>query len=230
MDSLTRFTDQRLYWLNDPTSWVSVEDSAEDVEGSGGSYNISDDGGTLKLFAPTKKDFWSKTFYSPILIKSDASALVSSVPVEQEVTVKVDFEFSPINQFDQGGLLVFIDDNHWMKCGIEYCDGRSRLSVVVCNEYSDWSTQPWSETSVSLKIHKVSQSHSLVVEAATKGSNDYSFIRIAHLSPGPKHSRALLPWQVGPYAACPLKQSGCQAVFTKFSLGPREPSTHCADL
>ena len=239
MDPIVSFTDSRLSWLNNPTEWnVAAEsDIAEgELEGTGGSFVIAADGSSLTLYAPAKKDFWSKTFYNPILIKSDASALLGEIPVQLEVTVKVDFEFSPVSQFDQAGLLVYIDHDHWMKCGIEYCDGLPRLSVVVCNVFSDWSTQPWNATSISLKVHKVNQSDSLVVEAAPVGSSNdnFHFIRIAHLSNRSTENNgsadAALPWMVGPYAACPIQQKGCKVLFTNFSIGPREASMHSSEL
>jgi len=219
------FSSPDLKWLNDPTMWLVSPSAPSDEEGAGGSYHITQDGAELHISAPCKKDFWSKTFYTPLLVKSDASALVYSVPDGIEVSVKVDFDFVPKTQFDQAGLLVFIDQDHWVKCGIEYCDGSPRLYVVVCNYFSDWSTQPWGSTSASLKIHKVNQS---VVEAAPIGSSDYNFVRIAHLSCGAESQR--LPWQVGPYAACPIAQNGCKAVFRNFSVGPKEESLHSSEL
>jgi regulation of enolase protein 1 (concanavalin A-like superfamily) len=204
--------------------------SSDDTEGYGGVVTVSEGGDELRLSAPAKKDFWSKTFYSPLLIKSDASALLCSIEDDVEVTVKTDFQFEPKSQFDQGGLLVYVDEAHWVKCGIEYCDGSPRLSVVVCNDYSDWSTQPWAATAVSLKIHKVKQSDSIVVEAAPLGTDHYQFIRIAHLAVNADTSKGRLPWRVGPYAACPIRQSGCETLFRNFSIGPREASTHSAEL
>lgn len=181
------------------------------------------------MCAPAKKDFWSKTFYTPLLVKSDASGLLCTIEDNCEVTAKIDFTYNPCTQFDQAGLLVYIDPEHWMKCGIEYCDGSPRLSVVVCNEYSDWSTQPWSATAVSLKVHRVLQSDSVVVEAAPLGSTDFQFIRIAHLS-CKSTSGERLPWRVGPFAACPIAQNGCTVECSNFSVGPREATVHSTDL
>lgn len=130
-----------MYWLNNPKEYNVIDENGE-IEGSGGDYDISNDGNELKLFAPAKKDYWSKTFYNPLLIKSDASALVCKIPIENEATIKIDLYYNPMTQFDQGGLLVYIDHDHWVKAGIEFCDGTPRLSVVVCNGFSDWSTQP----------------------------------------------------------------------------------------
>ena len=229
MDPLDSFSSSQLKWLNDPTKWDTCgPSSAPSDEGAGGSFTISSTGDELRLFAPSKKDFWSKTFYTPLLVKSDASAFLYTVPDGLEITAKVDFEFSPRTQFDQAGLLIYVDETHWVKCGIEYCDGSPRLSVVVCNDYSDWSTQPWGTNSVSLKIHKVNQSDSFVVEAAAKGCDNYNFVRIAHLSCGKPEHR--LPWQVGPYAACPVAQAGCEVVFSNFCVGPKEKSQHSSEL
>lgn len=231
MEAVTSFLDSRFEWFCDPTKWAAADDSGE-VAGSGGRYEISADGSSLTLKAPAFKDFWSKTFYTPLLVKSDAGGYLCRVPAPQaeEVTVKVDFSYSPVTQFDQAGILVYINDTHWMKCGIEYCDGSARLSVVICNEFSDWSTQPWPALGARLKVHTVAQSSSIVIEAAPLGSEDYQFVRIGHLDSVLGADGAPLPWRTGPFAACPGPQRGCTTAFTSFSLGPRETSVHSADL
>lgn len=94
------FRSERLSWLHDPTAWGVADDSGE-IEGAGGSYDISPDGTELSMTAPAFKDFWSRTYYSPLLIKHDASALVGDIPADMEATVCVDFDFNPMNQFDQ---------------------------------------------------------------------------------------------------------------------------------
>lgn len=229
MEAISCFNDAKFQWLNDPTRWPQSGNVSGEAEGDGGHYEIGNDGAELTISAPAKKDFWSKTFYSPLLVKSDASAYVCQISTAVEATINVEFSYNPVTQFDQAGLLVYVDDKHWVKCGIEYCDNSPRLSVVVCNDFSDWSTQPWHATSVVLKVHKVNQSDSIVVEAAPAGSTDFHFIRIAHLSCTSKDGEKL-PWQVGPYAACPIAQKGCSATFKNFSIGSREPSVHSENL
>lgn len=241
MELVSSFHHPDLNWFNDPRSWKVIDESGE-LEGSGGKYEISIDGSTLTLFPPSQKDFWSRTFYSPLLIKHDASGLLYSIPVDIESTIKVDFEYTPKTQFDQAGVLLYMDDEHWMKCGIEFCDNIPRLSVVVCNIFSDWSTQPWSSLSARLKIHKVNQSNSFVIEAAPAQSEDFQFVRIAHLSARSSHetddsleaekmkgSEREKAWNIGPFAACPIAQKGCCAKFTNFSVGRREASLHNPD-
>ena len=225
MNLVQGFRNQSLEWFNDPAKYNIVDESGE-TEGSGAKYSISEDGNTLTFFPPAKKDFWARTFYEPLLVKNDASGLLCTVSSDLEATVKVDFEFTPISQFDQAGILIYLDNDTWVKAGIEYCDEGPKMSTVVCNGgYSDWSTQPWSGNAARLRIHKVLQSSSLVVEAAAPASEKYQFIRIAHLAPT-SSSDSEVVWRVGPFAACPTKQVGCSAVFSSFSVGPREASVH----
>lgn len=232
-DPIVSFLDSRFTWLHRPESWLPVARDAGDgtTEGSGGASSITkvDGASVLVLTPPAKKDFWSRTFYAPLLIKSDASALLCVVPSDEEATIKVDFTYTAVSQFDQAGLLLYIDDEHWMKAGIEFCDGLPRLSVVITNGFSDWSTQVWSGLSARLKVHKLIQSDSVVVEAAQPGTNDYSFVRIAHISMrGCRDSGCL--WKIGPYAASPISQAGCVAQFSNFSITHREVGAHSDNL
>jgi len=59
------------------------------------------------------------------------------------VTIETAMTLNPKKQFDQGGIAVRIDSEHWIKAGIEFVDGSPRLSCVVTNVFSDWSTQHW---------------------------------------------------------------------------------------
>jgi regulation of enolase protein 1 (concanavalin A-like superfamily) len=42
--------------------------------------------------------------------------------------------------YDQAGLMVRLDEKHWMKCGSELVEGKRWASVVFTHDYSDWST------------------------------------------------------------------------------------------
>lgn len=241
---LDSFLDDRLEWLNEPASWGVTEGDAE-TEGFGGAASVSADGRTLTLAPPAKKDFWRRTFYTPTMIKGDASALLLRIPASEEATVEIDFSFTPRSQFDQAGVLVYLNATHWLKAGLEFADGESRLSCVCCNNYSDWSVVPWGRrTAARLRIHKVNQGTSVVLEANRAGGaeEDWEFVRICHLSAMSSHrgsahegeleaggSEREMPWRVGPFAACSLAQRGCVATFTRFVVGPLKPMTHEAD-
>nr|WP_242006273.1 DUF1349 domain-containing protein [Acetobacter estunensis] len=45
--------------------------------------------------------------------------------------------------YDQAGLIVRIDEKHWVKAGIELSDGRAMFSSVLTDGRSDWATAPY---------------------------------------------------------------------------------------
>jgi regulation of enolase protein 1 (concanavalin A-like superfamily) len=170
----------------------------------------------LQLAPPAKRDFWRKTYYEPLLVKDDAPFLYRLIEnpttTKDKLPVMVETSFTihnPKSQFDQAGIMIRIDHEHWVKTGIEVVDGIARLSCVVTNCFSDWSTQIWpgdgsDEPSIRIRVHILPQhGGSIVVEAApplpkSSVSNDtnddddenqisWNFVRIAHLNRNMKH-------------------------------------------
>lgn len=189
---------------------------------------ISEDGSTLEIYPDTGRDYWARTFYQPLLVKSDAPGYLAEVPAATEVTMEVSFTLFPVEQFDQAGLLVLVDGDTWVKAGIEYCDGKPRLSCVVANDgFADWSTQAIQSTSLRLRVHKLlpgpEQGPAMIMEVASADADDWSFVRIASLRSGDK------AWKMGPFAACPMEQRGGRAEFRSVRLGPKLALTHSSD-
>ena len=92
-----------------------------------------------------------------------------------------------MSQFDQAGLVVYFDEDHWLKAGIEVVDGIPRLSCVVTNKFSDWSTQQWSSANVRLRVTQkgdgayIVEAHASSDQAESKDEAGYQFIRICQL-------------------------------------------------
>jgi regulation of enolase protein 1 (concanavalin A-like superfamily) len=160
--------------------------------------------GSLEIAAPAKKDFWRKTFYEPLLVKDDAPFLYSVVPLTSlPATIETSFTITnAASQFDQAGIIIRLDAEHWIKTGVEVVDGLPRLSCVVTNGFSDWSTQTWSEPKLSIRVHMLPQNGgSFVVEAAPLQENDpaeksnigakqekeWSLVRICHMNKDMSH-------------------------------------------
>lgn len=206
---------------------INVEDSPEHSAAT-----LVNHGSSLEIRAPSGKDYWSRTFYEPLLRKADAPALLAEVPPHAEATLELAFTLSPVEQFDQAGVLVFVDEDTWVKAGIEFCDRVPRLSCVVTNNgFSDWSTQVIDTCSARIRVHKVlgpgtEQGPAMVMEVG-EGSTDrctsWAFVRIAPLRSGHK------PWRMGPFAACPLRQSGSMAMFHSIYLGPKLEACHSSN-
>jgi regulation of enolase protein 1 (concanavalin A-like superfamily) len=181
--------------------------------------------------------------------QDDGPCLFATLPNDVVATVQTDFSLNPKRQFDQAGLAVRFDSNHWIKTGIEVVDGVPRLSCVVCNVYADWSTQVWPEPRARIRVHLRGDS-SFVVEAApftSTSDSDWAFVRICHLSPGMVHQDDPLrdhpnatsafvgpsapPKSVwaGVFACCPDEQAGCTATFTNFTVTRGSSFDHTAD-
>jgi regulation of enolase protein 1 (concanavalin A-like superfamily) len=100
-------------WLNEPRDW-------------------SGDASDLTVVAEHDTDFWRTTHYGFV---HDNGHFADTGQLA--LRFKGDFK----DQYDQAGLMLYADAEHWIKCGLEL-DGRLWLSVVVTNGVSDWSQQP----------------------------------------------------------------------------------------
>ncbi|CAK0850048.1 unnamed protein product [Prorocentrum cordatum] len=230
--AISAFDDPRL-------EWDHGEPSAR-----GGSWKI-DEAGELVVAPEPQRDYWSRTFYSPLLVKHDAQTLLATVPADDEATLTTAFTLTPRAQFDQAGIMVLVDEGCWVKAGIEFTDGVPRLSCVVTNDgFSDWSTQAWrppapaaaaGATSVRVRVSKLlpgaAQGPCLVMEAcpcpgvgdSAASPGDWCQVRIASLRAGGS------PWRMGLFAICPVENAGCEARFHHVALGAKCEPVHRAD-
>ena len=78
-------------------------------------------------------------------------ALAEGVEVGQAVEVRLRTTFT--GEFDQAGVFVKADNEHWVKSGLEFADGVLNLGAVVTIERSDWSVAPvdWNGREVTVK-------------------------------------------------------------------------------
>ena len=179
-----------LRWYCAPESWGSVPAGEE---GHGGQWKKLDTN-NLELHPAAKKDFWRKTYYCPLLVKDDGAILYAALSLNTVYTVTTAFTLYAQSQFDQAGIVVRLDHEHWIKTGIEVVDGKARLSCVVTNGYSDWSTQPWEQepttsdsgnatmtrVECTIRVHCRTEGN-FVVESCRNGK-DWELVRICHLS------------------------------------------------
>jgi regulation of enolase protein 1 (concanavalin A-like superfamily) len=237
-----------LRWYCAPDSW---EDSLVEGrrEGRDGSWTVDDDG-QLVVKPPAKKDFWRKTYYSPTLVKDDGPCLFATVQRGKAVMAETSFTISGnTRQFDQAGICVRMDSEHWLKTGIEIVDGIPRLSCVCTNSYSDWSTQKyWNDTATNVRIRvHVLPNRSVVVEAWEEASKTWNFIRICYLSrnvkvdpdPMAEDEAVTKAWSgkaapsghvyVGVFACCPEDQTGTVVTFHDLSVVAGSTFKHDAD-
>lgn len=86
------------------------------------------------------------------------------------------------SQYDQAGLMVRVDQAHWIKCGIEFFNGAQQASAVVTREYSDWSIVPLPSNPELLWLRLKRQGAVIELEYALDGTH-YHLLRQAYFSP-----------------------------------------------
>jgi uncharacterized protein len=182
-------------WINEPDQW-------------------SVDGATLSVETGLETDFWRQTAYG--FVHDSGHALVSAFPDNRSFELSVQADFS--QDFDQAGIMVWADQEHWVKCGLEFADGVLGLGAVVTNEVSDWSTAPvpgWARKTVFLRASRAGDG--LTIRARTTGS-PWQLVRLAPLDPAKT-------WQVGAHAASPSR-AGLLVKFSDRREGPADASLH----
>lgn len=150
-----------MQWLNEPQGWRQDGDRIE----------VAVDKGT---------DFWRKTHYGFIR----DSGHFGYVVVEGDCTVEVKVTGAYRNLYDQAGLMLRVDEAHWLKTGIEYVHGVQYVSAVVTNDFSDWSVAPLRQNPPSIWLRVIRKAEAVEIFYSLDGS-DYTLLRIAYLQPAP---------------------------------------------
>src|SRR5687767_4675557 len=92
--------------------------------------------GVLSVRSRGKTDFWRKTFFGYITDNGHFMHL----PVSGDFTFQARVNGNYTALYDQAGLMVRLDEKHWMKCGTELVENKRWASVVFTHDFSDWST------------------------------------------------------------------------------------------
>ncbi|QIA64956.1 DUF1349 domain-containing protein [Vibrio astriarenae] len=93
---------------------------------------------SVSITTEPETDFWQRSYYG--FRNDNAPALQIESDENFTFTTKVSFDYQA--QFDQCGVILYLDSENWFKASIEYeNDEFSRLGSVVTNlGYSDWAT------------------------------------------------------------------------------------------
>ena len=175
-------------WLNPPENW-------------------SADGAQLRVTTDANTDFWRKTSYG--FIRDSGHFFGTQIDGDFTAQVQVSAQYASL--YDQAGLMVRIDAENWIKCGVEFSDGQLLLSTVLTVDTSDWavSLAPaipdgfWLRVTVANGVIRVQY------------STDGKLWPLLRLAPFPVAARYL----AGPMCCTP-ERGGLEVVFSHFSHGP----------
>jgi regulation of enolase protein 1 (concanavalin A-like superfamily) len=176
----------KMNWLNEPSSW-EVKD------------------GNLKMKVTPESDYWRKTHYG--FTVDDGPFYYTTRGGEFEVSMKISGNYK--TRFDQMGLMLRIDEEHWIKTGIEYVDGVYNFSTVVTDVHSNWSVVELKGKPESIWIKAVRKIDAVEIFYSLDGIT-YKMSNVAYLSDNK-------PVMVGMMAASP-DGDGFDALFEDFSI------------
>lgn len=186
---------ERGRWLNPPPS-------------------VEHDGDDLLVTAARGSDLWQRTSYG--FRRDSGHALLE--PVQRGTAVEVTFVAGARGTFEQAGLLVRLDEQTWVKAGVEHSDGVLQCSAVVTATRSDWSAAPvpdWTDRSVTVRA---SLGEDAVTIRARVGDAPFRLVRLAPL---PDAGELL----AGPYCCAP-ETDGFRVRFTGWSQTTPDAQLH----
>ena len=182
---------ERCLWLNEPKSWEIA-------------------GGSLRLTTNKQTDFWRETHYG--FVRDSGHFFGCAVTGEFSAQLRIRARYA--EQYDQAGIMVRIDEQHWVKAGIEFCDGRPSLGSVLTLARSDWATGIFDGDAGDFRIRATVAKGVLKLQASADGR----VWPILRLCPFPVAERYL----VGPMACTP-ERSGLEVEFSDLTI--THPST-----
>ena len=181
-------------WLNPPVN--SVQENSH-----------------LKVTTAHESDFWRNTSYG--FVHDSGHALLTDFPANTSMEVTFILDYS--GQFDQAGIIVHSDSQHWIKAGVESADGLPQVGAVVTSINSDWSLAPVADWFGKEVTVRASRTHDALTIRARCGDED-QLIRLAPID-------SSLSWSAGPHCASPVSRS-LDATFIRWTHGDADLTLH----
>ena len=160
-----------------------------------------------------ESDFWRHTSYG--FVHDSGHALLTEFP--DKSAMEVSFILDYTGQFDQAGIIVYSDSEHWIKAGVESADGSPQVGAVVTAINSDWSLAPvpeWMGKEVTVRASRDGDALTIRVRCG----EDDRLVRLAPID-------ASRSWSAGPHCASPVSKS-LTITFTKWEAGDADLVLH----
>lgn len=176
--------------------------------------SVSENATALDVTAVEGSDAWRHTAYGFVHDTEHALLTPLSVGEAMEVSFRAPWD----GQFDQAGVFVRIDDEHWVKSGIEYADGHLGLGAVVTDGRSDWSVghvDDWHAAEITVRVSRWPDA--LIVRARAD-DGPWRLVRVAPFDG--EHAAS-----AGPFLAAPTR-TGLTVRFTRWARSTADAELH----
>lgn len=175
-------------WLNEPAAWRL-------------------DGDALFVTTDARTDFWRETHYG---FTRDSGHLFG-VATDGDFTAELRVRAAYRELYDQAGIMVRVDEAHWIKAGIEISDGQAMMSSVLTVGRSDWATAAYAHDPADFRLRVTVRRGVLRLQVSADGL----VWPLARLCPFPSSDRYL----VGPMCCTP-ERAGLEVAFSEFRVEP----------
>jgi regulation of enolase protein 1 (concanavalin A-like superfamily) len=175
-------------WLNEPKRWFAQDDS-------------------LQIVTDNATDFWRETHYGFCRDSGHFLGFPTAGAFTAELRVRADFQAL----YDQAGIMVRIDEQRWVKAGIEFSDGRVMLASVLTDGRSDWAMAPYDHGDGEFWMRATVANGVVRLQVSTDGKL-WPLMRLAPFAEADSYL-------VGPMACTP-ERAGLSVVFSTFRLKP----------
>jgi regulation of enolase protein 1 (concanavalin A-like superfamily) len=168
----------------------------------------------LVVTTADQSDFWNRTGYG--FVHDNGHALLRDFPAH--TAMEVEFSADWTHEFDQAGLFLHADSEHWVKAGVEFADGVLGLGAVVTDGMSDWSVghvPEWMNARIRIRV---SRTEDAITVRARADDEPWRLVRLAPIDPN-------LTWSAGPLAASPSR-SGLVVTFHAWEITDADESLH----
>lgn len=168
----------------------------------------------LDVTAVEGSDAWRHTAYG--FVHDTEHALLAPLAVGE--AMEVTFRAPWSGEFDQAGIYVHIDEEHWMKAGVEFADGHLGLGAVVTDIRSDWSVgfvDEWIDARITVRVSRWADA--LIVRARAD-DGEWRLVRVAPFDGDAAAS-------AGPHLAAPTR-AGLTVRFTRWVRDAADSALH----
>jgi regulation of enolase protein 1 (concanavalin A-like superfamily) len=175
-------------WFNEPADWTLH-------------------GEQLHVVTDAQTDFWCETHYGFIRDNGHFFRREITGPFTAQIRVRARYEAL----YDQAGIMVRLDETHWVKAGIEWSDNEPRLGSVLTLGRSDWATGPFQGDPADFCLRVTVAAGVIRLQASPDGRR-WPLLRLAPFPDAPVY-------QVGPMCCTP-ERAGLVVEFSDLEVGP----------